>query len=169
MPQYGVFPIDPEGNFSFPLAAAAVSFEYTESPFDFRIIRRQNGAVLFSTYDETIIFSDHYLQIGTEVDSDYIYGIGERFQSSFRKGDGKWTVFNRDRGQVIDHGEGLQTYGYFPFYLLREKNNLFHINYFRTSNALDVVKSTRNSKHYLTYKVIGGVFDFRFFLGEQSP
>jgi alpha-glucosidase (family GH31 glycosyl hydrolase) len=53
--------------------------------------------------------------------------------------------------------------------MLREKNNLFHINYFRSSNAMDVVKSTRNSKHYLTYKVIGGVFDFRFFLGEQSP
>ena len=60
-PQYGVFPIDPEGAFSFPIANSAVSFEYTESPFDFRIIRRQNGAILFSTYDQQIIYSDHYL------------------------------------------------------------------------------------------------------------
>jgi len=29
-PQYGVFPIDPEGNFSFPTSNSAVSFEYTE-------------------------------------------------------------------------------------------------------------------------------------------
>jgi alpha-glucosidase len=75
-PQQGVFPIDPEGNFSFPIASSAVNFEYTESPFDFRIIRKQNGAVLFSTYNQQIIYSDHYLEIGTELDSDYVYGIG---------------------------------------------------------------------------------------------
>jgi alpha-glucosidase (family GH31 glycosyl hydrolase) len=34
---------------------------------------------------------------------------------------------------------------------------------------MDVVKSTKDNKHYVTYKVIGGVFDFRFFLGEQNP
>jgi hypothetical protein len=61
VPQSGVFPIDPLANFSFPIAASAVTFEYTENPFDFRITRKQNGAVLFSTYDQNIIFSDHYL------------------------------------------------------------------------------------------------------------
>jgi alpha-glucosidase (family GH31 glycosyl hydrolase) len=70
---------------------------------------------------------------------------------------------------VIDKGTGEQTYGHYPFYLLRERNNLFHINYFRSSNAMDVIKSTKDNKHYITYKVIGGVLDFRFFLGEQSP
>jgi alpha-glucosidase len=72
----GVFPVDPEENFTFPIANSGVSFEYTESPFDFRIVRKQNGAVIFSTYEQQIIFSDHYIEIGTEVDSDYIYGIG---------------------------------------------------------------------------------------------
>lgn len=76
VPQYGIFPIDPEGNFSFPLSAASVTFEYTESPFDFKITRKQNGATIFSTYNQQIIFSDHYLEIGTEVDSEFIYGIG---------------------------------------------------------------------------------------------
>ena len=169
VPQKGVFPIDPIAGFSFPISASAVNFTYTADPFDFRIVRKQNGAVLFSTYDQNIIFSDHYLEIGTEVSSDYIYGIGERFLTSFRKTDGKWTIFNRDRGQVLDHGEGRQTYGYYPFYMLREKNNLFHINYFRSSNAMDIIKSTNSNKHAITYKVIGGVLDFRFFIGEQSP
>lgn len=106
IPQSGIFPIDPQGTFSFPIASSGVIFEYTESPFDFRITRKQNGATLFSTYNQQIIFSDHYLEIGTEIDSEYVYGIGERFQESFRKKDGKWTVFNRDRGQVIDRGTG---------------------------------------------------------------
>jgi len=51
---------------------------------------------------------------------------------------------------------------------LREGGHIFHINYLRSSNAMDVIKSTENNKHYITYKVIGGIFDFRFFLGEQS-
>ena len=119
VPQKGVFPIDPIAGFSFPISASGVNFTYTADPFDFRIVRKQNGAVLFSTYDHNVVFSDHYLEIGTEVNSDYIYGIGERFLSSFRKTDGKWTIFNRDRGQIIDHGEGRQTYGYYPFYMLR--------------------------------------------------
>ena len=34
---------------------------------------------------------------------------------------------------------------------------------------MDVIKSTDSDKHAVTYKVIGGVLDFRFFLGEQSP
>jgi alpha-glucosidase (family GH31 glycosyl hydrolase) len=34
---------------------------------------------------------------------------------------------------------------------------------------MDVFKETTGSKHYLVYKVIGGIFDFRFFLSEQSP
>ncbi len=89
--------------------------------------------------------------------------------NSFRKKDGKWTVFSRDRGQVIDKGEGKQTYGYYPFYMLKERGNLFHINYLRSSNAMDVIKSRDDSKIYITYKVIGGIFDFRFFLGELNP
>ena len=76
VPQSGIFPIDPIANFSFPIANSAIVFEYTENPFDFRIIRKQNSAILFSTYLQTIIFSDHYLEIGTEIDSQYVYGIG---------------------------------------------------------------------------------------------
>jgi hypothetical protein len=60
--------------------------------------------VLFSTYNTNFIYSDKYLEIGTELDSDYVYGFGERFEESFRKKDGKWTIFNRDRGVVIDRG-----------------------------------------------------------------
>jgi hypothetical protein len=33
---------------------------------------------------------------------------------------------------------------------------------------MDVIKQSKDNKNYLTYKAIGGIFDFRFFLGEQS-
>ena len=86
-----------------------------------------------------MIFSEYYLQVGTEVASSFVYGFGERFTNSFRRTPGKWTMFNRDRGEIIDTGTGKQTYGYYPFHLQREKNNYFHINYLRNSNAMDVI------------------------------
>jgi hypothetical protein len=40
------------------------------------------------------------------------------------------------------------------------------MNYFRSTNAMDVIiKADTNSSFVFTYKVIGGVFDFRYFLG----
>lgn len=119
VPQEGIFPIDPLKNFSFPINISAVKFEYTENPFDFRIIRKSNNAILFSTYEGNFTYSDYYLEISTVISNEYIYGLGERFNSGFRLRDGKWTIFNRDRGQVIDKGQGYQTYGYYPFYLQR--------------------------------------------------
>jgi lysosomal alpha-glucosidase len=34
---------------------------------------------------------------------------------------------------------------------------------------MDVIKSRDSNRIYITYKVIGGVLDFRFFLGEETP
>ena len=79
---------------------------------------------------------------------------------------GQFTIFNRDRGQVIDNGTGLQTYGYYPVYLIRGNSENFHMNYLRSSNAMDIIITNDTDSSYMfTYKVIGGVFNFRFFLG----
>ena len=44
------------------------------------------------------------------------------------------------------------------------------MNYFRSSNALDVIVEDGKEDNYkLTYKTIGGIIDFRFFLGELNP
>lgn len=34
---------------------------------------------------------------------------------------------------------------------------------------MDVIKESGQGKHFLTYKIIGGILDFRFFLGESNP
>ena len=46
VPQTDIFPIDPLGNFTFPLAFSAIQVEYTFKPFDIKILRSQNLAVL---------------------------------------------------------------------------------------------------------------------------
>jgi alpha-glucosidase len=169
VPQGGVFPEDPYRNFSFPLASSAITFEYAADPFDFRVLRKENGAVLFSTFNRTMVYSDKYIEIGTQLDTRFIFGLGERLAQSFIVREGRWSMFPHDFGGVIDPGLGFSTYGYYPFYLMREKNSLFHVCYYRTSSPMDAVTQIRNNTHYITFKSIGGIIDFRFFLGDSNP
>jgi len=41
-----------------------------------------------------------------------------------------------------------------------------HINLLRNSNAMDIIKEQNGTRHFLTYKVIGGIFHFRFFISS---
>lgn len=126
--------------------------------------------MLFDTNKAEIVYSEHYLEITTVVASQIAYGFGERFSESFKLRTGKLTMFNRDRGGTLDAETGHQTYGYWPLYMVRENAGNFHINYFRSSNALDVIVQNKSTTQFtFTYKVIGGVLDFRFFLGDTNP
>lgn len=82
---------------------------------------------------------------------------------------GKYTIFGRDRPDTIDKQSGHQTYGSFPIYLMKDSSynpSSYHINYFRNSNAMDVIISDDYYYGYtFTYKTIGGIIDFRVFLG----
>jgi alpha-glucosidase len=55
---------------------SGITFQYTADPFDFKILRKSSNATLFSTYNQSIIFSQYYIEIGTQVDSNFIYGLG---------------------------------------------------------------------------------------------
>ncbi len=79
--------------------------------------------------------------------------------------DGTWTIFNRDRGEIIDTGVGIQTYSYYPFYLMKDRET-YHLSHYRTSSALDAIKEQIDGIHSITYKSIGGIIDFRFFVGD---
>lgn len=89
------FPEDIYDQFSFPLSACGIDFTFNENPFDFRIVKTSTQSVIFSTLEKNFIFSNYYIEIGTEVASNKIFGLGERFSVNFRKDNGKWTVFNR--------------------------------------------------------------------------
>jgi hypothetical protein len=96
---------------------------------------------IFSTYGLNFIYSNYYIEVGTEVASDKIFGLGERFSVNLRKGEGKWTVWNRPGSQEMDYGTGNSSYGYYPFYLLIDKHQDSHISYFKTTQAMDVIKT----------------------------
>ena len=85
------------------------------------------------------------------------------------------TMWTKDQPFVIDDGTpGTQTYGAHPLYLNKEKSHKFNLVYLRNSNAMDVVISSTDQlypggKEYqkqITYKTIGGILDFKFFLGD---
>lgn len=60
-----------------------------------------------------------------------------------------------------------QTYGYHSVYLKREvKNFNWHMVLLRSINGL-LVEYNVNSN--LTYKLIGGNLEFKFFLGDNMP
>lgn len=170
IPEGGLFPLDPVKNFSFPLQNSDVTFSYTQQPFIFKIQRSQTKEVLFDSSTSNIVSSDYYLEISTVVPSKFAYGLGERFSASFKLDTGKYTIFNRDRPGMLDYGTGYSTYGHYPLYLVREPSNDFHLTLFRNSNAMDVMISNHtNSTYTFTYKVIGGVLDFRVFVGGKEP
>ena len=173
MPQGGPFPVDAQSNFSFPLSFASYKINFTINHFGFMIVRKSNDAVIFDSSVVEIEFSDYYIQLGSMLDSKTLFGYSERNAPHFKLTPGNWAIFNADRGQEIDQGtqfKGRQTYGYYPAYLLRERDGMHHVGYFRTTNALEVeVESFSNTSYLQIFRVIGGIIDFRYILGEKDP
>ena len=65
IPTKAPFPEDPAAEFSTDFNYADYVFSYRADPFDFTITRKKTEAILFSTYQRNIIFSEHYIEIGT--------------------------------------------------------------------------------------------------------
>jgi len=53
-----------------------IDFSYRKDPFEFKITKKQDGTINFSSEGQDFIYSEHYLYIGTEIASNYVYGIG---------------------------------------------------------------------------------------------
>jgi len=112
-----------------------------------------------------LIYSDYYLQISTALPTSNIYGFGERAYKLNLGPDGTYSLLTKDNSGTEDGTSGNNAYGYHPVYLQREKSNQFHMNLLRSSTPMDVqIKSGKT----LTYKVVGGIFDFNFFVGEEN-
>ncbi|KAL6010905.1 NAD(P)H-dependent D-xylose reductase (XR) [Asimina triloba] len=145
-------------------------FSYKADPFSFSVKRRSNGETLFDTSStdsdphSSLVFKDQYLEISTKLPSSAaLYGLGENTQpSGIRlKPNDPYTLYTTDASAI---NLNIDLYGSHPVYmdLRNEKGEAAaHGVLLLNSNAMDVFYRGGS----LTYKVIGGVFDFYFFRG----
>ncbi|KAL2542605.1 Alpha-xylosidase 1 [Abeliophyllum distichum] len=151
-------------------AGSELIFLYTTDPFTFSVKRKSNGQTLFdSRSDESdpysdLVFKDQYLEISTKLPKDAsLYGLGENTQPHGMKlyPNDPYTLYTTDISAINLNAD---LYGSHPVYMdLRnvDGESSTHAVLLLNSNGMDVFY-TGNS---LTYKVIGGVFDFYFFSG----
>ena len=133
--------------------------------------RRQSGEVLFNSTPPNnasfrpLTFRDQYIEISTSLppaQHHALFGLGESTRSSGLKlqAGTTYTLFASDtRSSLAD----TNLYGAHPFYMDVCSSGEAHGVFLLNSNGMDVVYQQQS----LTYKVIGGVLDFYFFVGPS--
>ncbi|KMZ62575.1 alpha-xylosidase, family GH31 [Zostera marina] len=149
-------------------------FGYTNDPFGFSVRRKSDGEVLFNSSSSSsssgdlfgpMVFKDQYLEISTTLPaSAALYGLGENTQPGgirIRPND-PYTLYTNDVSAIKLNTD---LYGSHPFYMdvrkIGGEGASAHGVLLLNSNGMDVFYRGDS----LTYKIIGGVFDFYFFAG----
>ncbi|KMT08274.1 hypothetical protein BVRB_6g142010 [Beta vulgaris subsp. vulgaris] len=160
-----------------PLSDSKISgneliFSYTVNPFTFTVKRKSNGQTLFDTRSNksdpfnSLVFKDQYLEISTHLPYDAsLYGLGENTQPHGIKlyPNEPYTLYTMDISAI---NLNTDLYGSHPVYMdLRRVGGQpeAHAVLLLNSNGMDISYTGKS----LTYKVIGGVFDFYFFAGPS--
>lgn len=145
-------------------------FSLTSNPFGFAVRRKSNGQTLFNSSSDasdpfgSLVFKDQYLEISTKLPKDAsLYGLGENTQPHGIKlyPNDPYTLYTTDISAINLNAD---LYGSHPVYMdLRNVGGqpYGHAVLLLNSNGMDVFYRGTS----LTYKVIGGVFDFYFFAG----
>ncbi|CAH3034609.1 unnamed protein product [Porites lobata] len=137
--------------------------EFKPDPFSLKIVRKENGAILWDSSVGVLIFEDQFIQISTQPPSSYVYGFGEQEHESFKRNLSAWEVlpiFTRDQFPFA----GGNLYGHHPFYTCMENDGKAHGVLLLNSNAMDVALQPKPA---ITYRTIGGILDFYVFLGPN--
>ncbi|XP_052774040.1 sucrase-isomaltase, intestinal-like isoform X2 [Mya arenaria] len=152
----------------FTDATGLYDVRYTEDkqhPFSIQVIRKSTNTTIWDTSAGPLIFSDQYLQLSTYLASDNFYGLGEHRHMRLKHDiDYKtWPIFTRDA--AVNSPDHTNLYGAHPFYMnLEDEKGNAHAVFFLNSNAMEVLLDPNPR---LTYRTIGGVLDFYFFLGPD--
>ncbi|KAL2610194.1 hypothetical protein R1flu_028767 [Riccia fluitans] len=157
-------PRNAEKQGELPVGNSSLKFSYTSEPFGFAVSRPETGEVLFNTTPVSdmngLVFKDQYLEITTQLPEEAVlYGLGESTRPDGLKlaHNRVYTLWATDIGSNIPD---IDLYGTYPFYLAM-RDGVAHGVLLMNSNGMDIVYGDTS----LTYRVIGGVFDFYFFAG----
>ncbi|KAI3387376.1 hypothetical protein SNEBB_006492 [Seison nebaliae] len=143
-------------------------FEYSKTTGSFRIIFSKTNETIFDSSISPLTFADQFLEISTKLPSSLIYGLGERRDSfgidlsQLEEGKDK-SIYYWNKDGPPEYNSNL--YGTHPFFISRLKsNNSFGI-ILKNSNAMEIIGKSNPS---LTYRSIGGIFDFTFFVSSTD-
>lgn len=154
-------------------ATHALEFRYIAEPFGFAVVRRANGEVLFNSSSPSdggngksfnnMVFKDQYLEVSSQLPyKSALYGLGESTRpDGLRLAHGRqYTLWATDIGSWnID----IDLYGTYPFVMDVRDGGMAHGIALMNSNGMDV----NYGDDSITFKVIGGIFDFYFFAGPK--
>ncbi|XP_072161184.1 lysosomal alpha-glucosidase isoform X3 [Bemisia tabaci] len=127
----------------------------------FTIQRKSNGQILFDTRSGGFIFSKQFIQISSKLLSNNIYGLGEH-RNNFML-DTNWnriTLFAHDSPPL----DGINGYGSHPFLLNVANGGQSHGVFLKNSHPMEIILQPAPA---ITYRVLGGVLDFYFFVGPS--
>jgi alpha-glucosidase (family GH31 glycosyl hydrolase) len=116
-------------------------FSVTKQPFSLKIMRIDNGEIIFNTATTPLLVSKTFTVFGTQKASEHMFGLGER---TFDLGltPGTYTVHTADKPACLENGTaGHGTYGHHPYYLMREKSGNFHLVLVRNTVPMDITIS----------------------------
>lgn len=143
---------------------------WTKEPFSFAVTRRADGEVLFNSLPEEdasfnpMVFKDQYLEISTRLpQNSHLYGLGESTRpDGMRLSHGRtYTLWATDIGSWnVD----IPLYSTYPFWMEIREGGRAHGVLLLNSNGMDIEYKKGD---VLTFKVLGGVFDFYFFAGPS--
>jgi alpha-glucosidase len=168
-------------------SANDLQFDYGNTPsFWFRVTRKSNGDVLFSTMGNKLVFENQFIEFKSNLPSDYnIYGLGETIHS-FKLGPGVTrTLYASDSADIIDSN----LYGTHPVYIdtryfstnssgkpilvtgdslndpAAQLQSLSHGVYLRNAHGQEVLLEPGS----ITWRTLGGVVDLYFYSGPTAP
>ena len=143
-----------------------LQFTWSNEPtFQFAISRPGEEEELFSTFGHVIVFEDQFIELKTNMIDDYnVYGLAENIRN-FRMGTNyTQTLFNADTADVIDEN----SYGTHPFYqetrYRHGQPSTAHGVYARNAHAQEWLMR----ENTISYRAIGGSFNFYFLSGQES-
>ncbi|XP_071735645.1 alpha-xylosidase 1-like [Rutidosis leptorrhynchoides] len=156
-------------NIPIEFSGTKLTFNYIADPFSFSIKRKSTGEILFNSISTTnspynsLVFKDQYLEISTTLpETASLYGLGENTQPHGIKlaPNDPYTLWTTDQSAI---NLNMDLYGSHPVYMDLRPGGNAHGVLLLNSNGMDVVYRGNS----LTYKVIGGIFDFYFFSGPE--